>query len=236
MQIINYKQANSTSGAAKKEKWSVSIRLNFRKKRFSCVKSLFSDLPRSLHILDIGGTQSSWNHMDFTEDDLQLTLLNTEPIEVILPNITSVHGDARDMREFQDKEFEVVFSNAVIEHVSNFDQQRQMAEEVRRVGKRYILHTPNRYFHIEPHLLIPFFQFLPFNLNVFIASHSPKCGWKSFHGGRLNTIRPMSERELRCIFPGAKSIKSDFEVLQIPLSSTKGGRTPVTSGDEVRYD
>jgi hypothetical protein len=156
------------------------------------------------------GTQGYWEHMGFTGDDLQLTLLNTEPIEVTLPQVTSVIGDARDMREFKDKEFEIVFSNAVIEHVGNFDQQRHMAEEVQRVGKRYILHTPNRYFPIEPHVLIPFFQFLPLSVKVFLATHSPNWGWKASHLGELSTIRLMSERELRSIFPGARVYKERF--------------------------
>jgi SAM-dependent methyltransferase len=210
VQTINNLRTSSTSFVAKKEKWSVSIALSFRKKRFAFVKALLVDLPKPLHILDVGGTQGYWEHMGFTGDDLQLTLLNTEPIEVTLPNVTSVIGDARDMCEFKDKEFEVVFSNAVIEHVGNFDQQRRMAEEVQRVGKRYILHTPNRYFPIEPHVLIPFFQFLPLSLKVFIAIHSPNWGWKSSHLGELSTIRLMSERELRSIFPGARVYKERF--------------------------
>ena len=98
----------------------------------------------------------------------------------------------------------------VLRTASNFDQQRRMAEEVQRVGKRYILHTPNRYFPIEPHVLIPFFQFLPLSLKVFIAIHSPNWGWKSSHIEELDTIRLMSERELRSIFPGARVYKERF--------------------------
>ena len=210
MQTINNSQTNSTSSAIRKQKWSVSIALNFRKKRFAFVKALIASLPRPLHILDVGGTQSFCEHMGLAEDDLQLTLLNTEPVEATLPNLISIIGDARAMPAFKDKEFEVVFSNAVIEHVGTFEQQRQMAEEVQRVGKRYIIHTPNRYFPIEPHVLIPFFQFLPLNLKVLIATHSPDWGWKSSHVGELNTIRLMSERELRSIFPGARVYKERF--------------------------
>jgi SAM-dependent methyltransferase len=62
---------------------------------------------------------------------------------------------------FRDGAFDVVFSNAVIEHVGRFDKQRLFAEECRRVGKSYFVTTPNRGFPIEPHLLTPFVHWLP---------------------------------------------------------------------------
>ena len=208
MQTINKVQTNSTPVVY--QPWSASIATNFRRKRFAFFKSLIASLPRPLHILDVGGTQVFWETMGFIQDDIHLTLLNTEPVEATFPNVTNIVGDARDMRELKDKQFEVVFSNAVIEHVGNFQQQRQMAKEVQRVGKRYIVQTPNRYFPIEPHVLIPFFQFFPLKLKVFTATHSPNWGWKAAHIGELSTIRLMSEKELRSVFPGAHIFKEDF--------------------------
>jgi len=208
MQTINNVQANSTPVVH--QPWSASIAINFRRKRFAFFKSLITSLPRPLHILDVGGTQVFWETMGFIQDDIHLTVLNTEPVEATFPNVTTIVGDARDMRELKDKQFEVVFSNAVIEHVGNFQQQRQMAEEVQRVGKRYIVQTPNRYFPIEPHVLIPFFQFFPLKLKVFTAIHSPNWGWKASHIEELSTIRLMSKKELRSVFPGAHIFKEDF--------------------------
>lgn len=208
MYTINNVQSNSTSATA--QPWSASIATNFRRKRFVFFKSLIASLPRPLHILDVGGTQVFWETMGFVQDDIHLTILNTEPVEATFPNVTNIVGDARDMHELKDKQFEVVFSNAVIEHVGNFKQQRQMAEEVQRVGKRYIVQTPNRYFPIEPHVLIPFFQFFPLKLKVFTATHSPNWGWKASHIEELSTIRLMSEKELRSVFPGAQIFKEDF--------------------------
>ena len=193
-----------------RERWSFSIATNFRRKRFAFFKSLIENLPRPLNILDVGGTQVFWESMGFIQDDIHLTILNTEPVETTYPTITTIVGDARDMHQLRDKQFEVVFSNAVIEHVGAFEQQRRMAEEVQRVGKRYIVQTPNRYFPIEPHVLIPFFQFFPLKLKVFTATHSPNWGWKASHLGELGTIRLMSEKELRSIFPGAFVFKEHF--------------------------
>lgn len=208
MQKINTIQETSTTVEALP--WPASIAINFRRKRFDFFKSLFTSLPRPLHILDVGGTQVFWEIMGFIRDDVHLTILNTEPVEATFPNVTTIVGDARDMREFKEKQFEVVVSNAVIEHVGSFEQQRQMAEEVQRVGKRYIVQTPNRYFPIEPHVLIPFFQFFPLKLKVFTATHTPGWGWKAAHIEELSTIRLMSEKELRSVFPGAQVFKEHF--------------------------
>ncbi len=208
MQTIKTEQANSTPTAALR--WSASIAIDFRRKRIAFFKSLIANLPRPLHVLDVGGTQAFWELMGLIQDDIHLTILNTEPGEATFPNVTCIVGDARDMREFKDKEFEVVFSNAVIEHVGNLEQQHSMAKEIRRVGKRYIVQTPNRYFPIEPHVLIPFFQFFPLNLKVFTATHTPNWGWKGAHIEELSTIRLMSEKELRTFFPAARVYTEKF--------------------------
>jgi hypothetical protein len=42
---------------------------------------------------------------------------------------------------------------------------------VERVGKNYFIQTPNKYFPIEPHCVFPLFQFLPFNLKVFLTKN-----------------------------------------------------------------
>lgn len=210
MQATDKELKQVTPIKAGKLKWSASLAINFRRKRLVLFTSLIARLPRPLHILDVGGTQEFWEVIGLVGDDVKITIINTEKDRAIFPNVTSMVGDARDMHEFQDKEFEVVFSNSVIEHVGSFEDQRAMAQEIERVGKRYIVQTPNRYFPIEPHVLIPFFQFLPLYLKVFLATRTPDWGWKSSHIGELSTIRLMTEKELKSIFPGARVYKEKF--------------------------
>ena len=62
---------------------------------------------------------------------------------------------------FPNGAFDVVFSNSVIEHLTTRERQQQFANEVTRVGKRFCVHTPNRWFPVETHLLTPFVHYLP---------------------------------------------------------------------------
>ena len=184
-----------------------------RRNRFLIFNSLVALLPRPLSILDVGGTQIFWERMDFTkEPDVKIVLLNLSKVDVYHKNLISVQGDARRMDAFTDQEFDVVFSNSVIEHVGGYDQQCQMANEVKRVGKSYFIQTPNRFFPIEPHFLLPFFQFLPLGLKIFLVHHFD-IGWhkrtpdKQKAAQLVNSIRLLTEKELKKLFPGANIYK-----------------------------
>ena len=89
---------------------------------------------------------------------------------------------------FQDQEFDLVFSNAVIEHVGNQSNQLQFINEHSRVGKNWMLTTPNRLFPIESHTQILF-------------RHMSK-NWRHPHVSRL-----LSKKDLQSIVPASTSIK-----------------------------
>jgi len=108
----------------------------FMRRRAELFNSLMSSLPRPLRVLDVGGVEQFWKHSPLYDDPgLEITLLNIEDQTVDSPRIVSRTGDARDMSMFRDGEFDVVFSNSVIEHVGTFADQRRMALEVQRVSK-----------------------------------------------------------------------------------------------------
>src|SRR5579863_2121255 len=209
------KHAGDLSGVSSKGKL-VEVQAAFarkmRKKRIARFESLISSLTRPLHVLDVGGTQEFWEQMGLIKDDVEITVYNVLIIEISYPGLVSMAGDARNMREFKDKEFQIVFSNSVIEHVGTYAQQRQMAEEVQRVGERYYVQTPNRFFPIEPHFLFPFLQFLPVRFRVFLVTHL-NLGWRGNIPDKqealqaVKEIRLLTEKELKNLFPGAKIYK-----------------------------
>ena len=186
-----------------------SLAARLRRKRFAFFMELIVQLHRPIRILDVGGTQSCWQTVGFTSPgDVNMTLLNLNKERTSLPNFTSVIGDARRM-EFDDQSFDVVFSNSVIEHVGSYDDQARMAREVRRVGKRYFVQTPNKYFPIEPHFLFPMFQFLPLGLRIWLLRHMTLGSYKTVSDyetakSQVENVQLLSKRELQALFPTAK--------------------------------
>ncbi|MDH3214012.1 MAG: class I SAM-dependent methyltransferase [Myxococcales bacterium] len=180
-----------------------------RRQRVALLESLLEPLPRPLRILDVGGTQAFWNRAGFAgARDLEIVLLNRERVAVSGPPFSSVVGDGCRMPEFADGAFDVAFSNSVIEHAGDREEQRRMAGEIRRVGRRYFVQTPNRHFPVEPHFVFPLFQFLPLALRVLLLRRF-SLGWvprmpdaaeaRAF----VRSIRLLTGRELAGLFPGA---------------------------------
>jgi hypothetical protein len=77
------------------------------------------------------------------------------------PRVRAVRADGRDL-PFRDGEFEIGFSNAVVEHVAGGREgQRRFVHELCRVASRVFVTTPNRFFPLEVHTLLPFVHWLP---------------------------------------------------------------------------
>ncbi len=76
------------------------------------------------------------------------------------PEVRCVRADGREL-PFADDEFDIGFSNAVVEHVGGEDDQRRFVAELCRVARRVFVTTPNRWFPVEVHTLLPVVHWLP---------------------------------------------------------------------------
>lgn len=105
------------------------------------------------------------------------------------PEVTCIRADGLDL-PFADHEFDIAFSNAVVEHVGGEGAQRRFVAELCRVGARVYVTTPNRWFPIDVHTLLPAVHWLP------------KEARSSFLG-RLGKeeIHPLGPRQFRALFP-----------------------------------
>jgi hypothetical protein len=189
-----------------------SFSSQLRQKRFAFFQSLLQSVPLPLKILDVGGRSTTWERAGLVSDrgmGVEITLINPEGGQSQFQNLRCLDGDARHMPQFADQEFDIVFSNSVIEHVGDFAQQRRMAQEIQRVGKRYFVQTPNRYFPIEPHFLFPGFQFLPLSLKVLLIQNF-NLGWRPKTPDReaavqmVESVQLMGKADLQRLFPKAK--------------------------------
>jgi SAM-dependent methyltransferase len=177
---------------------------HFRRKRQRWFTSEFRDCRT---VVDIGGTTQMWQGVNFVE---HVTLLNVEDPPKQLPDgFTYIQGDGRDTR-LPDSGFDLAFSNSVIEHVGNFDNQRRFANELLRVGRRIYCQTPNRWFPIEPHFLVLGVHWLPRKwFTHFVHRYLTLNGWTykpdpETSAAMISAIRLLTRRELLELFPGCK--------------------------------
>jgi hypothetical protein len=180
-----------------------------RERRFALFRSLLAQLTPPFRILDVGGTPTFWQLRGADiPGSPAVTVLNLEPQPSDDPRIETTVGNACDMSQIPDDAFEVVFSNAVIEHVETLENQRRMADEIRRVGRRYFVQTPNKRFPLEPHFLVPGFQFLPIRFRAWLLRRMA-LGWYARTAdpaeaeAKVRMIRLMTEHEFRSVFPEA---------------------------------
>jgi ubiquinone/menaquinone biosynthesis C-methylase UbiE len=115
------------------------------------------------------------------------------------PEIRYVQGDACAL-PFGDGEFDVVHSNAVLEHVGDRERQRLMVSESLRVARRVFISTPNRAFPIEVHTRLPLVHWLPEP-----AAHRV---YDALGKQFAKEIELLTGRELAGLFPGRVRIVS----------------------------
>lgn len=119
-------------------------------------------------ILDVGAADLEYSPVDnFLEKHYhspnKITALSIYPLINFsnrYPDISTVVFDGCTF-PFADNAFDVVHSNAVIEHVGGTEKQVAFVKELARVGERFFFTTPSRHFPIETHTNVPFFHYLP---------------------------------------------------------------------------
>ena len=83
------------------------------------------------------------------------------PILATYPGVRHVRIEPGARLPFADAQFDIAFSNAVLEHVGNAAAQEAFVREVCRISRKAYIAVPNRLFPIEHHTRIPFVHWLP---------------------------------------------------------------------------
>jgi hypothetical protein len=120
-------------------------------------------------VLDVGVTSDqSYNHSNYFEQWYphkdRITASGVDDasfLEQMYPGLRFVRADGRSL-PFANQEFDYVHSSAVLEHVGSREKQASFLREAWRVARKGIfVTTPNRWFPVEFHTLLPFAHWLP---------------------------------------------------------------------------
>ena len=183
-----------------------SLGNRFRSKRFEFFLKKIEKFKKPITILDIGGKINFWKNRGIAGNtNYKITIVNLEKEKSKYCNIKCIIDDATNLKEFNNQSFDVVHSNSVIEHLYNYENQKKMANEVTRIGKKYIIQTPNKYFFIEPHYILPFFQFTTNWFKYVILTKTRLSRLKKwdpiFAKQYIKEIRLLSQNEVKELFP-----------------------------------
>jgi SAM-dependent methyltransferase len=121
------------------------------------------------------------------------------------PDIRFVTIEPHKPLPFRDAEFDVVYSNAVVEHVGTRGEQAAFINEAARVGRRVFIVVPNRLFPVEHHTGLPLIHYLPLTVFRTVLRRSRWEYWAS--EAHLN---PLSRGQFRALFGAAPRVKLEF--------------------------
>ncbi len=200
-----------------------SLSTQFRKKRDVRLRELITHLhtgTRTFRILDMGGSIQYWKRVgiEFLQQHrVHVVVLNHLASElkegVDDETLFTTHvGDACNLCDFSDFEFDLAHSNSVIEHVGNWDRMKMFGSETRRVGRSYYAQTPYYWFPIDPHYYrAPMIHWMPRPIQARLLTAFPIC-----HAGKsanldeafqvLDGTQLIDRRQLQMAFPDGEIV------------------------------
>lgn len=163
MKLIDYSDPTALASRfrARRRKWLVKL----------VGEIVAASGRKDLEICDVGGTWSYWAGFPFDAfpsvrfriDLLNLSYPDYDREIAAAKNAEIIRrvGDACNLEEVGNQEYALAHSNSVIEHVGGIAKVRSMSAEVKRIARFHYVQTPNFWFPLEPHTLLPMYFYLP---------------------------------------------------------------------------
>lgn len=203
-----------------------SLAAKARRRRWQLFASYFPDFP-DFHVLDLGGRPEFWRQMD--KPPASVTVVNLEDTTANEAWITTVRGDAcNPPREVQSRQFDLIFSNSLIEHLGGIANRQRCSDFIRGAADRYWVQTPYRYFPLEPHWVFPGFQFLPLSVRTSVTQR-----WPLGHMQRQDRAQAVAEAswvelvsitEMHTLYPDGEILFERFAGLVKSLIAVRANR------------
>lgn len=187
------------------------ISVRFREKMFD--KFMANIKPDTKHtVLDIGVTSdNSYQESNYFErlypHKDQVVCVGTEDgsyLETKYPGIKFMQIKPHEPLPFNNNEFDIAFSNAVIEHVGSRESQIAFILEMLRVSRSFFLTTPNRWFPVEFHTALPFIHFLPRPVYRKVLAVFGEAYWS-----KEENLNLLGRKELKALFPKEANVVID---------------------------
>jgi hypothetical protein len=187
--LTNPDDPRSLSARARARRWAELMR------RFPALASM--------RVLDLGGLPDFWRKSAVRP--AHVTTVNLLPAEAGEPWVDHVVGDACAPEGLSGKEFDLVVSNSLLEHVGGYARRRQLADVIHGYAERHWVQTPYRYFPIEPHWAFPGLQFLPVPARAAAVRRWPfghaAIGGRAESTDAVLATELLSLTEMRLLFP-----------------------------------
>jgi hypothetical protein len=159
---------NAQYNVAKPDSLPVRIAAYQRRRMFDAFLDA-TGVAQADTILDVGVTSDrTYGHSNYLEAwypyKNRITAAGIDDagfLERLYPGLRFIQADGRDL-PFADGAFDYVHSSAVLEHVGSRERQSRFLEELWRVARKAIfVTTPNRWFPVEFHTVLPLAHWLP---------------------------------------------------------------------------
>jgi hypothetical protein len=159
---------NAQYNVASSDSLAVRVAGRQRRKMYAAFMEAMA-IPPGSSLLDVGVTSDrSYDHSNYIEawypQKHCITAVGVDDasfLEQLYPGLSFVKADGRDL-PFPDNAFDYAHSSAVLEHVGSAAMQARFLRELWRVARVGIfVTTPNRWFPVEFHTVLPLLHWLP---------------------------------------------------------------------------
>jgi hypothetical protein len=144
------------------------VLIHARKNFFKIFKSAVN-YNANKSLIDIGTTANLKKEQNLilqkTKNNKNIYILSNQNCNILkekFPNIKKIYKVDGRKNSLRSNYFDIVHSNATIEHVGSFKNQIAFVKECLRLSKKFVfIQTPNRFFPIDFHTKLPLIHWLP---------------------------------------------------------------------------
>ena len=152
-------------------------------------------------IIDIGTTPSIEDEQNIflekIKSNVNVTCLSNQDCRVLQQRFKNIKniiiGDGKNTM-LNDNSFDIVHSNATIEHVGSFENQLSLVREMFRISKESVfIQTPNRLYPLDFHTILPFIHWLPKKIHRKILKFLKKDFYSKEENLNLLTVNELKK-------------------------------------------